>query len=203
MKKVLSIAVASIFAFSSMVLAGEKRGFLEKANNKVEIKVSNSWKNAKSGQKIFVGDSIRTGLRSTAEIKYDDETRTRIGSRSNIIVADRKINIMKGYIWGKVDKRKTKGLKIITSNAIASIVGTEFFVEVEDKNTIITVLEGEISFEANKKDATKKTSVKAGNFAKIDVNGNVIESGPMDTPKVLAKYDELVHFNTDGAVKEN
>ena len=45
--------------------------------------------------------------------------------------------------------------------------------------------------------------MKAGNFAKIDVNGNVVESGPMDTPKVLAKYDELVHFNTDGAVKEN
>lgn len=192
----LAFSMTAVLAFSSMAFAAEKKGVVEKVNNRVEIKTANSWHKLKTGVKVFVGDSIRTGLRSTAEIKYDDETRTRIGSRSNIVVTDKKITINKGYIWGKVDKHKTKGLKIVTSNAIASIVGTEFFVEVnDDKSTTITVLEGEISVspkEKHKKD--QKTAVKAGTFATIDEAGNVKESGDLNKDKVLKKYDEVVNF---------
>ncbi|MFN8671996.1 MAG: FecR family protein [Candidatus Sericytochromatia bacterium] len=203
MKKFLMLSMTAMFAFSSMAFAAEKRGFIEKANNKVEIKNDKKWKTAKSGEKVFLGDSIRTGLKSTVEIKYDDETRTRVGSRSHIVITDRKIDIKKGYIWGKVDKRKTKGLKIVTSNAVASIVGTEFFVEVGDKeSSTITVLEGEISVTPNKKDATKKIAVKAGDFATFDKDGNVTASGPLEKDKVLAKFDEVVNFDAKDAIKE-
>lgn len=197
MKKMLILSISAILSFTSMAFAVEKKGVVEKVNNRVEIKTASSWHKLKSGVKVFVGDSIRTGLRSTAEIKYDDETRTRIGSRSNIVVTDNKITINKGYIWGKVDKHKTKGLKIVTSNAVASIVGTEFFVEVnDDKSTTITVLEGEISVspkEKHKKD--QKTAVKAGSFATIDEAGNVKESGELNKDKVLKRYDEVVNFS--------
>lgn len=196
MKKMLAFSMTLVLSFTSIAFAAEKKGIVEKVNNRVEIKTASSWHKLKAGINVFVGDSIRTGLRSTAEIKYDDDTRTRIGSRSNIVVTDRKITINKGYIWGKVDKHKTKGLKIVTSNAIASIVGTEFFVEVnDDKSTTITVLEGEISVspkDKHKKD--QKTAVKAGTFATIDEAGNVKESGDLNKDKVLKRYDEVVNF---------
>lgn len=197
MKKVLILSMTAILSFTSMAFAVQKKGIIEKVNNRVEIKTSKSWNKLKSGVNVFVGDSIRTGLRSTAEIKYDDGTKTRIGSRSNIIINDRKITINKGYIWGKVDKHKTSGLKIITSNAIASIIGTEFFVEVndEDKTTKIIVLEGEISVSPNdRKKKHQKTTVKAGCCLTIDQAGIVKENVEFNKEEVLQKYDEVVNF---------
>ncbi|MBC7476365.1 MAG: hypothetical protein H7263_18935, partial [Candidatus Sericytochromatia bacterium] len=111
MKKLLMLTISTMLFLTSNAYALEERGNIQKSVNFVQIdQTDNSskdhysvkrWKKADIGQSIFVGNTIRTGIRSMTEIKYDDGTLTRIGSRSNITVNDRKINIHKGYIWGK------------------------------------------------------------------------------------------------------
>ncbi|MBC7474591.1 MAG: FecR domain-containing protein, partial [Candidatus Sericytochromatia bacterium] len=135
-----------------------------------------------------VGNTIRTGIRSMTEIKYDDGTLTRIGSRSNITINDRKILINKGYIWGKVNKDLTKGLKIFTSSAVVAIVGTEFFVEVNsDKSTTVTVLEGIIEVTGKK----SKIFVVPGTYSRIYENGTISEPENFKTEEVFARYSDV------------
>jgi ferric-dicitrate binding protein FerR (iron transport regulator) len=198
-KKILLVSLTSILAISPNALAKERRGTMEKAVNFVQINNGataqqiamgvKKWKPVTEGQPIFVGSSIRTGLRSVAEIRYDDGTLTRIGSRTNLVINDRKINIKRGYIWGKVNKALTKGLKVFGPNAVASIVGTEFFVEVNrDNSTVITVLEGAIDVSGTK----GKTTITAGTFSIIDDKGNVTDPSVFNVDEVVDRYSELV-----------
>lgn len=188
MKKILSLSLSMIITFSLTAFAAEKRGSLEKSINYVQVKKNGKWQEAESGASLFVGNTLRTGPRSVAEVKYDDGSLTRIGSRSNIVISDRKLNIKRGYIWGKVDKNKTKGLKIFTANAVASIVGTEFFVEYNtDKSTTVTVLEGTIEVQGK----SGKVMVSGGTASTIEADGSVSEPASFDVNKVLERYGEV------------
>lgn len=190
MKKVLLFSLITSLNFISPSFALESRGTIDKVINMVQIDHSSSrnWSKAEKNENVFVGDSIRTGLRSVAQINYDDGTSTRIGSRSFITINDRKIKIKRGYMWGKVDKNKTKGLKLFTSSAVASILGTEFFIEKSGNTTNLIVLEGEIDFSSKK----GNTKVTEGTFAVIDEQGNITEPIPFDKDTVLKRYSELL-----------
>ncbi len=199
MKKIILIATALLSSVSLNSYSMEKRGEIQFIKNNVQIDkspekssislVSKRWKNAVKGQDIFIGDNIRTGLRSITQISYDDGTTTRIGSRSLVTVKDRTLNLKRGYLWGKVDKYKTKGLKIITSSAVAAIIGTEFFVEIDSGGfTTLTVLEGMVEFEG------KKGNVKVTNgmYSVIDKDGNVGEPALFDKDLVIKRYSDVV-----------
>lgn len=193
MKKLVLLSLITSFAFTSNAFAADKRGSIDRVINAVQVDQSTDssrkWEKATQGQEIFVGNNIRTGLRSVAEIKYDDGTATRIGSRSSITVSDRKLKLKRGYMWGKVDKNKTKGLKIFTSSAVASIIGTEFFIESGDNDlSTLVVLEGTVEFSGKK----GKVSVTEGTSATVDKDGNVSEPIPFNKDEVLKRYSELL-----------
>lgn len=198
-KKIIVSAIVLLNTFSFSAFAANKTGNIDKSINVVQIDQtsdkqalkagSRNWKSAVKGQDVFAGDKIRTGLRSVAQINYDDGTMTRIGSRSLLSVKDRKLNLKRGYMWGKVDKTRTKGLKIFTSNAIASIIGTEFFIEAgSDGTTTLTVLEGIVELAGKK----GKVSVTAGTSSIVDKDGNAGDPEVFDQDKVLARYSELL-----------
>jgi len=200
-KQIAAITMTFIMAFAYNADAREKeqRGTVEKAVNYVQVNNGataqqvamgvKKWKDASQGQPVFVGSSIRTGIRSVAEIKYDDGTLTRVGSRTNMIINDRKLDIKRGYIWGKVDKNKTRGLKIYAPGAVASIVGTEFFVEVNrEDSTMITLLEGSIAVDGKK----GSTIVTEGTYSVIDKNGNVTDPVAFNKDEVIEYYLEVV-----------
>lgn len=90
-----------------------------------------------------------------------------------------------------MDKLLTRGLKIFTFSAVASIVGTEFFVEV-DKNggTMITVLEGQIDVSGK----SGKTSIMAGTSVIIDKNGNIALPNVFNVNEVVERYKEVVNM---------
>lgn len=198
-KKLIMISLASMLVPSPNVYAKEKRATVEKAINFVQINNGATakqvamggkrWTVATIGQPVFVGSSIRTGLRSAAELRYDDGTLTRIGSRTNMIISDRKLTIKRGFIWGKVDRNMTRGLTLYAPNAVASIVGTEFFVEVNrDNQTMITVLEGSIEVSGTK----SKTMVTAGTYSIVEADGNVSDPVAFNTSEVIERYQEVV-----------
>lgn len=200
MKKKLVLGVLLFFnGFSSNAFSIDRRGEIQYVTNQVQIDQSQEnkstmlgskrWQTATKGQEIFVGNNIRTGLKSIAQISYDDGTITRVGSRSLITINDRKLNLKRGYIWGKVDKNTTKGLKIITSNAVASIIGTEFFIEAsQDGFTTLTVLEGSVELTGKK----GKVQVTEGTYSVVDKEGNVGDPAVFDKDKVIQRYSDIV-----------
>lgn len=197
-KKFISISLTLFFVFSgSISFAKEKRGTLEKVINRVQLKSEtgsnrekpHKWIDATVGDGLSPGDTIRTGWHSATEIKYDDGTVTRLGSRTVMTIDDRKVFLKRGYFWGKVDKNFTKGLKIFTASVVAAITGTEFFAEVgSEQNTLITVLEGSIEVTSNK----GKFVVPAGSYITIDKNGNMQMPNVFDQKDVLERYQEVV-----------
>lgn len=198
-KKVIVSAIVLFNMFSFSAFAANKTGNVDKSINVVQIDQtsdkqalkagSRNWQNAVKGQDVFAGDKIRTGLRSVAQINYEDGTMTRIGSRSLLTVKDKKLNLKRGYMWGKVDKTRTKGLKVFTANAIASIIGTEFFIEAgSDGTTTLTVLEGIVELAGKK----GKVSVTAGTSSVVDKDGNAGDPMVFDQAKVLERYSELL-----------
>jgi len=198
-KKIIVSAIVLFNTFSFSAFAANKTGNIDKSINVVQIDQtsdkealkagSRNWQSATKGQDVFAGDKIRTGLRSVAQINYEDGTMTRIGSRSLLTVKDRKLSLKRGYMWGKVDKTRTKGLKIFTANAIASIIGTEFFIEAgSDGTTTLTVLEGVVELAGKK----GKVSVTAGTSSIVDKDGNAGDPEVFDQNKVLERYSELL-----------
>jgi hypothetical protein len=204
-KKLLSASLICIFTFSQGANAEEKRGTLEKVVNFVQVddgstrtqdfstwvSTQKRWKRVSEGQPLYIGNVLRTGPRSVAEIRYDDGNLTRIGSRTNIIIKDRELKLKRGFIWGKVNKLLSKGLKIYAANAVASIVGTEFFVEVsKDNSTMVTVLEGTIDVAG--KDG--HVLVTEGTYAIIDKDGKANDPVAFNKDEVIARYSEVVYM---------
>ncbi len=204
-KKILSGAMVLAIIFSQGVNAGEKRGTLEKVVNLVQVDNGSAraqemttwagsqkrWKQVSEGHELFAGDILRTGPRSVAQIKYDDGNLTRIGSRTNVVIRDREIKLKRGFLWGKVNKLFSRGLKIFTASAVASIVGTEFFVEVgKDNSTMVTVLEGTIELEGK----NGHVLVTEGTYAVIDKDGKANDPVAFNKEDVIARYAEVVYM---------
>lgn len=139
-------------------------------HNKVQLKKKHTaWKTAHIDNGLSIGDAIRTGVASRAEIKYADGTITRLGS-SSIMRIDSKdtnrtgIKLLLGKLWLKVTKGSGK-LKIYTPTATATVLGTELFVSNNEKNiSHITTLEGLVEVVDNQGD---KTLVKPGEWVEI------------------------------------
>jgi hypothetical protein len=191
MKKIF-LTLLSIYFLSFNSFAETEIAEISKIKNFVQIKRNDKWEKGDLLSSLFVGNKIRTGLQSSVELKYYDGTFTRIGSRSILEIKDRELSLKKGFLWGKVDKLLTKGLKIFTFSAVASILGTEFFVEIDyNKNTVVTVLDGEIkvkTLNGNELDITK------GKQVIISKEGLVVDIINFDINNVVEKYKEVVYM---------
>lgn len=75
-----------------------------------------------------------------------------------------------GKIFFKGEGKDHRGFKIVTSNAIAGVEGTEFSVEIEGKKTKISVFEGLVRA-SGKSGAGKSVLLKAGNMVSIGEDG--------------------------------
>lgn len=140
----------NINTFNSYAAQSKQKATIKKIKNQVEIKFDdNSWSKANINQEITPVTSIRTGPLSKAELMFSDGTITRIGSKAFFTFLDkqnRAVKVQFGNIWFNV-KKKSQGLKIYSSNAVASITGTEGFVEfsgtIEEKDEIYVVKSGD------------------------------------------------------------
>lgn len=132
------------------------------------------WQAVDKDSKLFYGDRLRTGLRSTIKMVYNDGSITKLGSRSNIEVGHKRVNVKRGFIWGKFNKQNDGSYKFLTPTASATIISTEFFVETKaDNSSCVVVVEGEINVDGLKNSEV----VKTGTCVNIDNQGNV--SAPM------------------------
>lgn len=106
---------------------------------------------AEIGQPLFVGDSVRTGKDSRAEVSFEDGTSVRISDNARLLVqqADtlRSLKLLWGKLWAKVARLSSaqSRFEVQTPTAVAGVRGTVFRVEVDpDTATRVAVEEGEV-----------------------------------------------------------
>ncbi len=173
------------------------KAVVKKVKNNVQFKDElNLWNQLQIDQTLFPVTTIRTGSNSKTEIMFSDGTITRIGSRTSFILLDKKnrtVTVQSGKIWFNVIK-KSYGLKIISPSAIASITGTEGFVDfsgdLEQENKIYTVKSGDTLLGiARKSLGTKSTITERNNFIKsiLDLNPNLVKN-----KNLVYKGDKLI-----------
>jgi hypothetical protein len=123
---------------------------------KLQAQGSSAWQNVKTGQKIKVGDTIQTGLKSFAEIDASANTiriqpKTKVKFTMDMI--DEKpqssLSLFTGSVNCKMDKLKKgkDGYNVNTPSSVCSVRGTEFDVAAgADGRTVLQVTDGTVEF---------------------------------------------------------
>jgi hypothetical protein len=104
-------------------------------HNTVQVRQGSTWVSAARGMSLRGGAYVRTGGNSRAQIHYADGTIVRLGSRSIARIRDLKgkqVDLKKGKAYFKVQKQPQR-MQIRTRTAVATVLGTEFLVSVEEK----------------------------------------------------------------------
>jgi hypothetical protein len=159
----IGLVAASLGAGASTPLATVTR-----LENNLQVRLAESfrWLPGKLGNLLSLGDMVRTSALGRAEISYLDGTIARLGPRSLLHLDQFRRRpgrmgwgrFLSGAVWMKIAKGSRA--EIITPAAVASVVGTEFVLDVsEAQTTKIVVLEGGVDFTGSLGDTVR---VKGG-----------------------------------------
>ena len=104
---------------------------------------------------IEVGDRIRTGADSRAEITFDDNSVMTVGPDSEVAVAsfapaaeesNAILDLLAGIVRVTVNAATDWGrFEVRTTTAVASVRGTDYLVELNEKGSAVFVAEGRVA----------------------------------------------------------
>lgn len=153
------------------------------------------WKIISQGQIVKTGSWIRTGPKASATILLPNRTQTKISRNAEFQLnyqskeKQTQVNLKLGKIWSKTNKKPAK-ISVKAPNAVASIRGTEWVVEVlADSSSSLAVLEGAISLESD--DGVTK-QIDNGEIANVATNGAISVSkllNPENYLQFIFKYE--------------
>lgn len=160
----LLLAQGELFRQEAHSAAGAAR--LTAVTGIVQRKMGATWQKAFSNLPVNAGDSIRTGLRSRTEIRYNNGTVTRMGANTMLrVTGPVDMRLLSGKTWIQKPKNAQQ-MKIRTPIAVASILGTELFISHNEKNTShVTTLDGVVEVTGMMGD---KQTVNPGEWVEIE-----------------------------------
>lgn len=205
MKNMLLIIFVLLFIVTSFPSGNEKDkaavAVVTKIIKDVEIKKDKDWKQGKLGETLETGNEVRTGKKSLAIVKFLDNSLLRVQENSVLkIYADKvkkdiskNTHLEKGELGFKVTKQEDEDFKFTTPTMVASIRGTEGFVEVkEDGSSLLSVETGAVDVEASV-GSKQSGNVTAGKYVLVTESGD-IEVKDI-TPDIKKKQDRMKKTN--------
>lgn len=127
-------------------------GLLSKVINEVTRKdVNADWKKATKGDLVSTGNRIRTGVRSFALIKFNDNTMVRVREESEVTLAgartadafSKSVDLTSGAVGFKVQRQRSgEEFRFTSPTSVASVRGTEGFFATSLTGDTLTVLKG-------------------------------------------------------------
>lgn len=113
------------------------------------------------GDRLDVGQTIRTGANGSARLLMDDESVLNVGPSSELRIKKYQVNAKRrrvtlrltaGRLWARVTRifGGRKNFDVETPNAVAGVRGTEFVVDTQSGETTVTVLSGEVSMKGRR-----------------------------------------------------
>ena len=143
---------------------------------KVEVsRDQKSWSRVKAPAEIRSGTWVKTGPSGTATIVLPNKTQTKIAKNSELLLRGKsggsgEVKLKLGKIWAKTNKKPVK-IKIKAPNAVASIRGTEWVIEVDNSgSSSLAVMEGNVDLKSN---TGITQSVDSGSVATVDRRGKI------------------------------
>ncbi len=121
---------------------------------------NDKWKIAIVGEKLSMGDEIRTGKDSLIDIRFTSAMAIRLTSDSlvkldSLTIKNMLLNVKKGSLYGKFEKiYKNHNIRVTTPTVVASVRGTELGFSVMEK------IEEAEADKKNKKKGQKKNKKK-------------------------------------------
>ena len=117
----------------------------------VEIRRANHavWEPVKPNDPFMVGDAVRIGAKSRADIALVNETVIRLDQNTTIMFSGPEksgfsiLELIKGALYFLTNRPRT--LKIATPFVNGVIGGTEFYAMVDDVKTLFTIFKGRVA----------------------------------------------------------
>jgi hypothetical protein len=190
MSPLKSLIVIGLVAASLGSAAGSPIGTVTRMEQSLQVRLTESlrWLPCKLGHLLNRGDMVRTSAKGRAEISYRDGTIARMGPLAVLHLDQLRQRpgrlgwgrFLAGSVWLKIAKGSRA--EIVTPAAVASVVGTEFVLDVsEAQATKIVVLEGGVDFTGSMGDTVR---VKGGYW------GEAIPGKKMNPPQPITPEAE-------------
>ncbi|MFH1194561.1 MAG: FecR family protein [bacterium] len=178
-------------------------------------KVDAEWQLAKKGITLEDEDALRTASRSLAVVSFIDGSILRVRENSELIVygvqngnlLNKNVEIRKGKFGFEVKPQKNEEFRFITPSVVASIKGTEGYLEVsEDSSTVIFLSSGSIQLESSL-GGKMRGLLSAGNSATISPDGEITIREATDTEvksfkRINNTQTKVIKIKTSGGTVE-
>jgi len=151
-------------------------------------------KAARIGDVIAGRTAVTTGAQSRAELKFQDNTLTRLGSNSvfNMEQGTRNVDLKQGVMLMQVPKQMG-GAKVRTAAVTAAVTGTTIMIEYQPDGYVkMIVLEGEMDVFLNDQPSVFR-SIKAGDMIIMKPNSNYIPEPVQVDLERLKKTSKLTN----------
>jgi tetratricopeptide (TPR) repeat protein len=146
------------------------------------------WQRATLNQTLCPGDTIRAQRRSRANLALVNESVLRLNQRTTLTLGEYNkeeessvVELIQGA--GHFLSRKPRALEVQTPYAIAGVRGTEFYINVEDNQTFLSIFEGSVL-----------ASNKAGELLLASGQSAVAEKGKAPVLRVVVRPRDAVHW---------
>jgi hypothetical protein len=156
---------------------------------------------AKIGDVITGDTAVATGVSSRAELKFPDQTLTRLGANTLFRLEEgtRDIDLKQGVLLLQVPKQ-LGGARVRTAAVTAAVTGTTILVEYDPNGYIkIIVIEGEIDLYMNDK-PSNFTTIKAGDMIIMKPDAKAFPLPVQVDLKRLIKTSKLLNPDEFGPI---
>lgn len=196
------ILLPALLAFSGEI-SESPIAIVQKVVGKVDYKKQDAeWQAAKKGITLNDEDMLRTSRHSLSVVSFIDGSVLRVRENSELIVYGRmnnkKINksveIKNGKFGFEVRPQNNEEFRFITPSVVASIKGTDGFIEVkEDSSTVIFLNSGSMELESVK-GAKVRGMLQAGNSALVSPEGEIMMRESNDDD--LRQFNKIINMKT-------
>jgi len=143
-------------------------GLVSKVINEVSRKDEKTdWAKASKGDLVATGNRIRTGVKSFALIKFNDNTMVRVREESEVTLAgtrvagafSKSVDLTNGAVGFKVQRQRSgEEFRFTSPTSVASVRGTEGFFATSAAGDTLTIIKGLVGL----RNLSSQTSVDVG-----------------------------------------
>lgn len=194
MKAIITLAAALSLVGSLQAAPLKKAEFTRVVNDVKTLPDQQQPQAAKVGDVIAGRTAVTTGAQSRAELRFQDNTLTRLGSNSvfNMEQGTRNVDLKQGVMLMQVPKQMG-GAKIRTAAVTAAVTGTTVMIEYQPDGYVkMIVLEGEMDVFLNDQPSTFRT-LKPGDMVIMKPNATFIPEPVQVDLERLKKTSKLTN----------
>jgi hypothetical protein len=216
-RMVLSCSIIFLLCLFPQRESEAKRAFLGVIEKKVgNVTVGHGWKKmqlATVGEKLYVGDRIKTASKSRVLLNFQDGADIKLGENSNLRLkkslhkeGKKRRNVSKllaGTLWASVDPAKKKAVFVIESQtAGVSIRGTELMIIADKDVSTIFLKSGSLSVTGGDISITLSAGEMTANIGKRRLIKPVTVTGHSDLQAVADSIKDATSLDAASILKK-